>query len=202
MFDDEDEYPDYFLDDDEEEKKAPTPTPARPSASGRHISFDPVPAAPAVRNDDDDDDEPEDYFLASDDDDDNEAAPARRGGCLPRWFKGLALLTLIVLAVVGYFRYLTPVVDDATMTVNVVNVERRGLFFKTYEAEIVDPARLADTAGVYTRPRSVSIANAEVAARLRQACQSGQPVTIRYEIYSATLPWRGASKFLVVGSTP
>ena len=200
MFDDEDDFPDYFLDEEEEEDRRPAPSESAArrtdeAGTGRIIRFS------------DGGGRCEAGYGAIDDAEDDEAGErednnAPLQGCLSGWFVGVIALGLIIICAVGYFRYLSPVVDDATAIVHVANIERRGVFFKTFEAEIVDPERLADTTGVYTHPRSVSVVDAAVAAKLREARQKAVPVEIRYEVYSATLPWRGESKMVVVSATP
>ncbi len=197
MFDEDDDFPDYFLDDEEEERDLANARMAArsddmPRGAGRMISFSHDSTGIGTPADDDQADE------AGEREDNN--APLR--GCLSGWFLGVVLLGVVIIGAVGYFRYLSPVVDNASALVNVTNVERRGVFFKTYEAEIVDPEKIADTAGVYTHPRSVSVADEIVAEQLREARLSGKPVEISYEVYSATLPWRGESKIVVVSAKP
>lgn len=173
MFDN-DDYPDYFI-DDEPDSPAPAPAPApqpQPQPS-RVIEFaDPGSDAPAS--------------------DSSARRPRRsRAGC---WFT--LFMLFVVAAVIAYFRYLTPFVDDAVMDVYVTNVEKRGVFFKTYEARIVVPDDL-ESSDIYSAPSSVSIASPEVAARLQQLQSSRRPVRLRYCRYYATLPWRGESKTVV-----
>lgn len=177
MFDDED-YDDYFLDDNEEgdtsrqtqdyERRTPT--------AGETINFGSSTTA------------------GSHDDRSHETKSTgrKRSGC-----GCIIVIVLVIAAAIGYFRYFSPAVDDAVMDVCVVNVEKRGLLFKTYEAEVVDPQRISDQESPYTRPQAVTIADEALARRLQQIQSSGRPVRLRYRRYSATLPWRGESKIVI-----
>ncbi len=102
-----------------------------------------------------------------------------------------------VLAVVFYLRYCSPYVEDARMTGFVTKVEKRGMIFKTYEADFISEAALTDTTRVYSHDVSFSVDNPEVIARLQQMQGTGRTVTVVYETYYATLPWRGESKSVI-----
>lgn len=184
MIDDED-YEDYFLEESEDEKprsnvNAGQYERATPRA-GETINFGGT------------------HETASQPDDDQPGCfntLMRRLGC------GCSIaiaLTLAVGATIGYFRYLTPTVEDAVMDVNVLHVEKRGTMFKTYEAEVTAPEALQDSTGSYTRPQAVSVADETLARRLQQLQSTGRPVRLRYCRYASALPWRGESKIIVTG---
>ncbi len=197
-----DDYPDYFLDDDpepgsaaSEERKesgaSPRPAesarPDRPVRPGETISF--AENIPPRRSD---------TSAEADRHDDGRLLTGRGRRSL-----GCGCLMVIAIAsVIAYFRYLSPCVDDAVMEVCVTHIEKRGVFFKTYEAEIVVPessgaARRVDTP--YTRPSAVTVSDPAVAERLSALQASGKPVRLRYRRYYGTLPWRGESKTVVTG---
>lgn len=176
LFDDED-YDDYYVADDEnaDRERNEERNENRTPAAGERIVF--APERPEVKP------------KASD-------RPERKltKGC------GCAAIALIVIAgVIGYFRYFSPTVDDAVMEVSVVKVEKRGMVFKTYEAEVVDLKRTADQSTPYSHPTSVTIDNEELARQLQAQQAAGRTVRLRYRTYSATLPWRGESKTVVYG---
>lgn len=170
-----------------------------------------------------DDDKP-DYFLASDTETEEtdpvtEQAPAAgntidfgaghtvndcAGSVKPRrrghkWLWIAALVCVATLAGVFYLRYCSPYVTDARMRAYIINVDKRGLLFKTYEAEVVSESALADTARVYSREHQMSVTDAALARRLQAVQGTGRPVTLLYERYYGTLPWRGGSKYVVTG---
>lgn len=174
LFDDED-YDDYYVADDEsnERRSEGDHNNDRTPTAGERIVFAP---------------EASEYGV--------ETAEKRRSG----WSKGcgcVAVILILIAGAIGYFRYLSPTVDDAVMDVSVVRVEKRGLVFKTYEAEVVDPKRTADQTTPYSHPTSVTIDNESLARELQSQQADGQTVRLRYRTYSATLPWRGESKTVV-----
>mgnify|MGYP006876765644 CR=1 FL=1 len=108
------------------------------------------------------------------------------------------ILWLLLIVIFGggltfYIRYLTPYVEEAQVRGYIVSVERRGIFFKTYEGVMATESALVDTAAVYQRDMTFSVSDPAVVAKLRDYQGSGQPVTLTYERYYGSLPWRGAS---------
>lgn len=111
------------------------------------------------------------------------------------WTGGL--IAVVVLAVAFYLRYVSPYATDAVMHVYVVSVEKRGLIFKTYEAQVVSAEALADTSQIYSHPEQFTVSSEALANRMQQVQGQKIPITLEYEKFYATLPWRGASKWVV-----
>lgn len=110
------------------------------------------------------------------------------------WAVGIAVLFLCI----GfYLRYLNPYVTDARVRGYVTAIEKRGIIFKTYEADLISEAALTDTTRLYSNNLSLSVDDPTLIARLQSLQGSGRPVTIVYETYYATLPWRGASHSVI-----
>lgn len=177
-----DDKPDYFL--DSEDRATPSGAPAPQSAKpGDTIDFG-SPSTPA------------------------ENADAGHGDVTPRHGRMRKVLAwtvfvgAVILGGVFYLRYCTPYVTDARLKCYVVNVEKRGLIFKTYEADVVSESAVTDTARLYSRDYSFSIDDDAVASKLQQMQGTGRPVIIGYEKYYGTLPWRGASKSVAVSVEP
>lgn len=122
----------------------------------------------------------------------------QRRGCRKGWIWFFAIL-LTVLGVTVYVRYFTPYVTDSRATGYITNVERRGIFFKTFEGEMISEAALTDTTRVYTRDMSFSIPSDSLALRLQNLQGSGRPVRLTFERYYGNLPWRGATNCILVG---
>lgn len=122
----------------------------------------------------------------------------KRHGCRKFliWFVTLAI---VALGLTFYLRYFNPYVTDARLTGQVLSVEKRGLIFKTFEAEIVTRDALADTTRVYTRECSMTVADDALARRLQALQGTGRPVTVSYERFYGTLPWRGGSTSVITG---
>lgn len=115
-----------------------------------------------------------------------------------KWVWWTASVLVAVMAVAFYLRFCNPYVTDARMTGFVTGVEKRGIIFKTYEADFISEAALTDTTRVYSHNVSFSVDEPAVVARLQSLQGSGRPVTVVYETYYATLPWRGASKNVII----
>lgn len=181
MFDD-DDFPDYFLEEGDSESQPQPQSKERTPQTGETIVFS------------------GDGSRGHAESDVTSGRRDRHGfGCGFKVGCGLFLL-LIIFCAIAYFRYLTPTVDDAVMDVYVQKVERRGVFFKTYEAEIVELQRLADTVSAYTHSCSVTIADERLARRLQSMQSGGTPVRLRYQQYAASLPWRGESKRIIISA--
>ncbi len=163
-----------------------------------------------------DDDRP-DYFLSDEEPDENVSGknvidfqPATGNGSangnaeeknsrhrLRKAMIWTGVIGVAILAAAFYLRYCSAYAVDAIMRVYIVNVEKRGLVFKTYEAQVVAIDALADTTKVYSHPEQFTIADESLAHRLQEFQGQRIPVTLHYEKFYATLPWRGASKWVV-----
>lgn len=163
-----------------------------------------------------DDDRP-DYFLSDEQPDQNESSrntidfqpgstadsasgrdeEPRHSHQLRKTLVWTGIIGVAVLATAFYLRYCSAYAVDAVMRVYVVNVEKRGLVFKTYEAQVVAIDALADTNKVYSHPEQFTVDGEELAHRLQSFQGRRIPVTLHYEKFYATLPWRGASKWVV-----
>ena len=110
----------------------------------------------------------------------------------------LGAALLLILAIIGFcFRYVSPFVTDATQYGYIEGIEYRGTVFKTYEAVLLPYRELHDTTRIYSRDFFFSVADKDVAYRLREYMGKGTPVKVTYNRYHAILPWRGASKTVV-----
>lgn len=121
-----------------------------------------------------------------------------------RWRNfALSLLAIIcvVLAIVIYFRYFNPFVDDAIEQGHIMKVERRGLIFKTYEGELISTTALKNSDAIYQRDFTFSFANDSLGKEAMRLQTTGELVTLHYVSYDGIVPWRGASKNVVTSIT-
>lgn len=115
-----------------------------------------------------------------------------------RWiWLGVALL-IVALGIGCYLRFFSPYVTDASQFGYVEHIERRGTVFSTYEGVLIPYKELMDTTRIYSRDFIFTAANVELAKKLWKAQKSAMPVRVEYKKYHATVPWRGASKIVVV----
>ncbi len=98
---------------------------------------------------------------------------------------------LILFAIAGtafYIRYFVPYTSDTLTSGYIVLVEKRGLFFKTYEGEMISESMLADTAKVYSRDFYFSIPNDSLARVVQSYQGTGRRVTLTTQKYYGILP--------------
>jgi len=127
------------------------------------------------------------------------AISRHRGRKILAWTVAIGV---IILGIAFYMRYCNPYAEDAAMRCYIVNVEKRGIIFKTYEAQAVSAESIADTSRIYSYPENFSVKTEQVARQMQQYQGTNTPVTLRYEKFYATLPWRGASKMVVTSVEP
>lgn len=141
-------------------------------------------------------------FPSDQDSADSNATPSQGAGNTTRsrrhrrlaWF---LIIVFAILAIAFYIRYFVPYTSDTVTTGYVTLVEKRGIFFKTFEGEMISESLLADTSKVYSRDFFFSIPNDSL-GRLVQTYQgTGKRVTITTQKYFGTLPWRGSQKSVV-----
>lgn len=125
--------------------------------------------------------------------------PRHRGRKVLVW---TIVIGVLILGGAFYLRYFNPYVEDAAMKCYIVNVEKRGIIFKTYEVQAVSAESVADTSKIYSHPESFSITSDQVARQLQQYQGTNTPVTLRYEKFYATLPWRGSSTSVITSIEP
>ncbi|MCM1518214.1 MAG: hypothetical protein NC117_06205 [Pseudoflavonifractor sp.] len=172
-----DDHKDYFIDTDSQDDT--TPTGNRGGGNGTpDIEF----ASPATNGD-------------------STAAPKPRRHRFRRWMAWALLIVIAAGALTFYIRYLNPYIVDARVRGYIVSVERRGIFFKTCEGVMVTESALVDTTRVYQRDMTFSITDPALFETMRDLQGTGIPVTVTYERYYGSLPWRGASTVVATAVT-
>ncbi len=104
-----------------------------------------------------------------------------------------------MLSVAFHIRYYVPYTSDTKTTGYITLVERRGLFFKTYEGEMISESHLNDTSQIYSRDFYFSIPNDSLGHLIQSYQGTGQKVTLTTQKYYGTLPWRGSQRIVVTG---
>ena len=127
------------------------------------------------------------------------AAPRNRRRSIAVW---TVVILAAVMGVAFWMRYMSPYVSDATERGYVMKVERRGFLFKTWEGELVLERDLADRSSLYQREFEFSVKDKAVVDSLIEYQGTGLPVRVTYRRYLGTLPWRGASTFVVTSVQP
>lgn len=122
----------------------------------------------------------------------------RNRGPLWLWISFIVVVMGILIGL--WYRYFSPYIEDATQYGYVEHIERRGSVFKTFEGVLIPYKELMDTTRIYNRDFVFSVSNDSTAAILKRAQLDARPVRIGYKQYHATVPWRGASKIVVVSA--
>lgn len=116
---------------------------------------------------------------------------------LRRFMVWFILICITGLGVAAYLRYFNPYATDSLVSGYVTRVERRGIIFKTYEAEVISEAALTDTTRLYSERLTMSVPSEALAKRLQAFQGSGRRVTLTTERFYGMLPWRGESTTVV-----
>lgn len=179
-----DNHPDYYLGDSPKEQVAAEPH----DESGRVIDFAPTETTAVT------DGEPVNATT--------EPKKPRKHGKFRKAMIWLITVGVIAICAAFYLRYCSPYAVDATVTAYVVNVEKRGLLIKTWEAQVVDDVAVSDSSALYSHPQQFSVTSDKMARLLQLYQEQHRVVKITFEKYYATLPWRGASKYVVTAVEP
>lgn len=116
-----------------------------------------------------------------------------KGGCLRRvWW--LVLILVGVACGTCYVRYFVPHTSDSAMRCRVTSLERHGIIFKVYEAQLKDAGE-----GGAVR---VSVPSDSLAALLSAAMEHDAEVCVVTEKYFAPVPWRGETSTVVTAVKP
>ena len=125
----------------------------------------------------------------------------RAKSSVKRFFKRLLILLLIVgIGLMFFFYYAT--ISKGVKAGVVIEISERGAVFKTYEGQldvmsfgaVKSQNRLSQTFEF-----SVEKNNDAIFKQLEDASLTGDYVGLRYEKKYVVLPWRGETKYFVVG---
>ncbi len=105
-------------------------------------------------------------------------------------------LILIAFAIFVYFRFYF-VFGEGVKSGQLNFVVKKGVIFKTYEGRMIQVGYRSDTGGIQSNEFEFSVTDPEVAKVLE--ANSGRSLDLRYKEYNGTLPWRGMSRYIVVG---
>ncbi len=112
-------------------------------------------------------------------------------------------VALVVVAAFFYVRYLNPYAVEARATGYVTSLEKQGIVFKTFEGSIATESYAGDTARVHTRDLDFTVRTDSLAYLIQNlSTPPARRVTLVYERYYGTLPWRGSSKNVVTAVIP
>lgn len=131
--------------------------------------------------------------------DNSKAQRRRRRRRRLAWF---FLIIFTIAAVAFYIRYFVPYASDTVTTGYITLAEKRGIFFKTFEGEMISESMLADTAKIYSRDVFFSIPDDSLGRVVQSYQGTGKRVTITTQRYFGTLPWRGSQKSVITDIRP
>ena len=108
-----------------------------------------------------------------------------------------SIVVVILLVSFVYIHWFRPYATGGVQYGYVADVQEKGSVFKTYEGYMLPYRNLMDTVRPYGKDFVFSAINDKVAADMHRAASARKPVRVEYIEYSASLPWRGDSKFIV-----
>lgn len=108
------------------------------------------------------------------------------------WLGVAVAVIALVLAVWNH--WFSPSVEEAVKYGYIEEIQKENhLLFTTYEGVILPYREMMDTTRVYREDFPFSVADETIAASLKRMERVGKPVRVEYNVYRATLPWRGRS---------
>lgn len=112
-------------------------------------------------------------------------------------------VALLIIGFVGlYSFYYFAVYEEGVMAGRILSVTQRGMIFKTYEGKL-SVESFGSLKGVSpiaeTRDFSVETSETEVIKDLETVSASGERVNLRFIRRYRAFPWRGETKYFVVG---
>lgn len=175
---------------------------------------------------DDYEEEGNDYF-DSDSDSDREAPPAAKTPKPPRldpedpdywadeeedsplsdiirppkkkWIWKLLVVIGVMLALTGGWIWLfRPYADNAVKYGYILNMERRGSIFKTFEGTMIPYKELGDPDPFYFKEQPFSVASDSLAAVMKRMMLGCVPVRVEYETFHTALPWKGEQTMIII----
>lgn len=121
--------------------------------------------------------------------------PRRRYWRVYLWL-GVAMAVIVLLMVV-YIRWFSPVEEEAVAYGYVEKIGYSGVAFRTFEGRLLPYREMMDTTRVYREDFIFSVEDEDVATSLKRLEKKGLPVRVTYDRYNGIVPWRGASKVIV-----
>jgi hypothetical protein len=106
----------------------------------------------------------------------------------------IVLALLVILGVVGYFRYYW-VFGTGVKAGELNYVVHKGILFKTYEGKMIQTGIRSQAGTLQSFEFTFSVEDRAVAEQLMT--NSGNQFNLHYREYLAPLPWRGHSKYVV-----
>jgi len=106
----------------------------------------------------------------------------------------IILVLVLVLGIVGYFRYFW-VFGTGAKAGELNYMVHKGILFKTYEGKMIQTGIRSQGGTLQSFEFLFSVSDPKVAEVLM--ANSGNQFNLHYREYVAALPWRGHSKFVV-----
>ena len=176
-----DSKPDYFTsDDDEEELQEEVST----TDNGNTIHF------------------PEATTVNSPVSEDPQQPETRKKHPMRRILWGSIVLLAIAFGIAFWIRYFNPYETDIQEVGYITDMKRQGVFFKTWEGEMIVRDALTDSTRVYSRDYKFSVDDDALASHISALKGTGTPVRLTFKRYWGVVPWRGASTCIVTEISP
>ena len=106
----------------------------------------------------------------------------------------IILVLVLILGIVGYFRYFW-VFGTGVKSGELNYLVHKGMLFKTYEGKMIQTGIRSQNGTLQSFEFLFSVEDEAIAEKLM--VNSGNQFNLHYKEYVAALPWRGHSKYVV-----
>ena len=106
----------------------------------------------------------------------------------------IILVLVLILGIVGYFRYFW-VFGTGVKSGELNYLVHKGMLFKTYEGKMIQTGIRSQNGTLQSFEFLFSVEDEAIAEKLM--VNSGKQFNLQYREYLAALPWRGHSKYVV-----
>lgn len=128
---------------------------------------------------------------------DKESLQNKKGGKLRKFTQWFVLILLLILIVLGYWKYFSTY-SDGYRSGLLQKLSHKGNIFKTYEGELVQRSIVStNNVGIASEKFYFSVAIDSVAKYMENL--EGRNVKLHYKEKNGTLPWRGDNRYIVDG---
>ena len=122
-------------------------------------------------------------------------APKKKSGFRKFLWRFIIVAILLLAFLVYWYFYNSR--SDGTRTVYLMKISHKGNIFKTYEGEALVSIGANPQSSFTTEKFIYSVTSKALYDSLTK--YEGQKMTLKYREYRNTLPWRGDSKYIVIG---
>jgi hypothetical protein len=116
---------------------------------------------------------------------------------------GWIVLTVFILFILGIVLYNTVNYSDGSRAGTIVKLSKKGVLFKTWEGQLNSTMFISGDAAAAAAQNNIwdftVVANDSLIREMELCMKKGTRVLLKYNEKYTKLPWRGDTKYIVVG---